>query len=87
MIARKIVYQGRLDAQAAETIYDIARKAEITGEVKFVAPDRVELALEGDPAQIKLVQHQVERRVKTQIENKEVLSVPFRYYHGLDFLR
>lgn len=84
MIARKITYQGSLDAEAAQAIFTIARNVEITGEVRYLSPNRIELALEGDPAQIKLVQHQVERRVKNL--SKEVIAVPFRNYHGLDFL-
>ncbi len=85
MIARKITYTGSIDTVAAEVIYDVVRKIEITGEVRFVAPGKLELDLEGDPSMIKLVQHQVERRV--QGLKKDVVSRPFRNYQGLDFLR
>ena len=87
MIARKITYQGRLDSAAAETVFDIARRIEITGEIKFVTPNRIELDLEGDPSMIKLVQHQVERRLKSLVEGKEVVTLPYRNYVGLDLLR
>lgn len=80
MIARKIVYKGQLDAVATERIYEIARRKEITGEVKFVTPNQVELDLEGDPAVIKLLQHQIERGVKGLIQDKSVTPNPFRYY-------
>ena len=85
MIARKITYTGTLDMAAAEAIYDIVRKIEITGEVHFKAPGKVVLDLEGDPSMIKLVQHQVERRVDGL--NKEVTQLPFKNYQGLDFFR
>lgn len=87
MIARKITYQGRLDAVSAEVVFDIARRVEITGEIKFVTPNRVELDLEGDAAIIKLVQHQVERKLLSTVEHKEVTTNPFRHYAGLDLLR
>ena len=87
MIARKITYEGRLDAAAAEVVFDIARRIEITGEIKFVGPNRVELDLEGDPSMIKLVQHQVERKLKAQVQNKEIISIPYKNYRGLDLLR
>jgi len=85
MIARKITYTGSLDMAAAETIYDIVRNIEITGEVHFSAPGKVVLDLEGDPSMIKLVQHQVERRVDGL--TKSVDQIPFRNYQGLDFFR
>jgi hypothetical protein len=85
MIARKITYTGTLDMAAAEAIYDIVRKIEITGEVHFKAPGKVVLDLEGDPSMIKLVQHQVERRVDGLA--KEVVHLPFKNYQGLDFFR
>ena len=84
MIARKITYQGQLDQTALETIFDITRRVEITGEIKMATPGVVVLDLEGDPSMIKLVQHQVERRLKKNIQSKEVLSIPFRYYQGLN---
>lgn len=87
MIARKITYEGRLDAAAAEVVFDIARRIEITGEIKFVGPNRVELDLEGDPSMIKLIQHQVERKLKTQVEHKHITPMPYKNYTGLDLLR
>ena len=87
MITRKITYLGRLDAAAAETVFDLARRIEITGEIKFVTPNKLELDLEGDPSMIKLVQHQVERKLKSLVESKEVITMPYRNYRGLDLLR
>lgn len=87
MIARKITYLGQLDAAAAETVFAIARRIEITGEIKYVGPDKIELDLEGDPSMIKLVQHQVERELKSLVKHKEVASLPYRNYTGLDLLR
>ena len=85
MIARKITYSGPIDVTQAEVIYDIVRKIEITGEVRFTTPGKVELDLEGDPSMIKLIQHQVERRVAGL--TKEVVPRPFQNFQGLDFLR
>lgn len=85
MIARKITYTGSIDAITAEAIYDVVRKIEITGEVRFAAPGKVELDLEGDPSMIKLIQHQVERKI--QGLSKEVTARPFSNWQGLDFLR
>lgn len=87
MISRKITYQGQLDAASAETVFDIARRIEITGEIKFVTPNKVELDLEGDPSMIKLVQHQVERSLKSLVQSKEVVTIPFKNYQGLDLFR
>lgn len=86
MIARKIVYQGAFDDTSVANMYDITRKNEITGEVKKVNTSAVELILEGDPAQIKLIQHQIERKVKTAITGKTVTQIPFQYFSGLTFL-
>jgi hypothetical protein len=83
MIARKIVYHGELDQKAMEVMFDITRRNEITGEVKLLSPGKVELDLEGDPSMIKLIQHQIERRMKAQIKSKDVTPIPFRYYQGL----
>jgi hypothetical protein len=85
MIARKIVYTGSIDASKAELIYDIVRNIEITGEIRFTAPGKVQLDLEGDPSMIKLIQHQVERKLMGL--TKEVSQIPFKNYEGLDFLR
>jgi acylphosphatase len=86
MIARKITYQGNFDQEAVANIYDIARKTEITGNVKKISDQAVELNLEGDPSQIKLIQHQVERKVKRSITNKTVEQIPFQYFVGINFL-
>ncbi len=83
MIARKIIYSGSLDTATAETIFDIVRKIEITGEVRFTTPNVIELDLEGDPSMIKLVQHQVEHKVKGL--TKTIQPEPFKNYQGLDF--
>ena len=84
MIARKITYEGDLNQEAAGLIFDISRKIEITGEVKKLN-NKVELHLEGDPSMIKLIEHQVERRLKGQIKNKTVERNPFRFYQTLTF--
>jgi hypothetical protein len=85
MIARKITYTGPLDVSAAESIYDIVRKIEITGEIHFTTPGTIELDLEGDPSMIKLIQHQVESKLKGL--QKSVIPSPFKNYQGLDFYR
>jgi acylphosphatase len=87
MIARKIIYTGSLDAAAAELIYDVVRDVEITGIVRFAAEGKVELELEGDPSQIQLAQHRVERKVKGHIKGKTVVPQGYRNLVGLDFLR
>ncbi len=87
MIARKIIYQGSLTDQTIALIFDITRKVEITGELKVVSPSQIELNLEGDPSMIKLIQHQIEHRVKEMISHKTIESVPFRYYSGFTLLR
>lgn len=86
MIARKIVYEGKFDDAHVADIFDITRKNEITGEVKKISDNAVELLLEGDPSQIKLIQHQIERKVKDAISAKSVTPIPFRYYSGITFL-
>lgn len=83
MIARKITYTGPVDTATAEQIFDIVRKIEITGEVRFTTPGKIELDLEGDPSMIKLIQHQVEHKVKGL--QKQVTPEPYKNYQGLDF--
>jgi hypothetical protein len=86
MIARKITYKGNFSQDSINSIYDIARKIEITGEVKVVGPQEVVLNLEGDPSMIKLLQHQIEHKVKKAITSKSVEQIPFQYYVGINFL-
>jgi hypothetical protein len=89
MIARTITYNGSLDANSAERIYDVVRDVEITGIVRFAGTGRVVLELEGDPAQVQLAQHRVERAVgvKGKILGKDVAHAEFRNHVGLSFLR
>jgi tRNA threonylcarbamoyladenosine modification (KEOPS) complex Cgi121 subunit len=86
MIARKIIYRGKFDAQTVGAIYDITRKIEITGEVKANGENEVVLNLEGDPSMIKLIQHQIERKVKKNITDKVVEQIPYQYYKGVTLL-
>jgi acylphosphatase len=86
MIARKITYRGNFNDVAVGEMYDITRKNEITGQVKKVSNQQVELNLEGDPSQIKLIQHQIERKVKPHISDKTVEPMEYQYYVGVTFL-
>ncbi len=86
MIARKITYKGNFNSECIGTIIDITRKIEITGEVKPNGSNEVILNLEGDPSMIKLVQHQIERKVKSAITGKTIEQIPYQYYSGLKFL-
>ncbi len=86
MIARKITYKGNFNTATIGDIYDITRKIEITGQVKAEGSGEVVLNLEGDPSMIKLVQHMVEKKVKTAITGKTVEQIPYQYYVGLTFL-
>lgn len=86
MIARKITYRGNFDDISIGQIFDITRKNEITGEVKKVSANEVELNLEGDPSMIKLVQHQIERKIKTSISDKSIAQIPYQYFVGVTFL-
>jgi acylphosphatase len=86
MIARKIIYRGNFNDVAIGEMYDITRKNEITGQVKKVNDQQVELNLEGDPSMIKLIQHQIERKVKPHISGKTVEQIPYQYYVGVTFL-
>ena len=87
MIARKITYRGTFDSDTVALIYDIARKTEITGEVKTQSTDEVVLNLEGDPSMLKLLQHQIERKIKSAIFSKTVEVIPYQYYVGVTFLQ
>lgn len=86
MIAKKIIYRGNFNDVAVGEIFDITRKNEITGQVKKVSDKQIELNLEGDASMIKLIQHQIERKVKPHISDKTVESVPYQYYVGVTFL-
>lgn len=86
MIARKIVYRGNMNKEAVSIIFDITRKIEITGEVKPLSPQEIELNLEGDPSMIKLIQHQIERKAKSFITDKSVSQIPYQYYQGVVLL-
>ena len=84
MIARKITYRGTFNDKNIGEIFDITRKNEITGQVKKVSDSEVELNLEGDPSMIKLIQHQIERKVK--VADKTVVQIPYQNYVGVTFL-
>lgn len=86
MICRKITYYGHFDDKSAAQIYDITRKNEISGEVKFISKNEVQLNLEGDPSFIKLIQHQVERSLKDKITSKEILVMNYQQYSGINFI-
>lgn len=86
MIARKITYKGNFNQQSINAIYDITRKTEITGEVKANGTNEVVLNLEGDPSMIKLIQHQIERKVQKAISDKVVEQIPYQNYVGVTFL-
>lgn len=86
MIARKITYRGNFKPESFANIFDITRKNEITGQVKKVSDQEVELNLEGDPSQIKLIQHMIERKEKQTIIGKTVEQIPYHYFVGVTFL-
>jgi hypothetical protein len=54
--------------------------------VKRLNDQEIELSLEGDPSMIKLIQHQIERKVKTAIKEKVVEPIPYQYYVGVTLL-
>lgn len=87
MIARKIVYHGNFNTESVNTVYDITRKIEITGQVKSPSASEIELNLEGDPSMIKLIQHQIERAIKPSITNKVVTQIPYQNYFGITLLK
>ncbi|WPU66175.1 acylphosphatase [Peredibacter starrii] len=86
MIARKITYRGNFNNESLGDIFNITRNNEITGLVKKVSDQEVELSLEGDSAQIKLIQHQIERKVKSAIKDKSIEPMPYQYYVGVTLL-
>lgn len=86
MIARKIIYRGSFNDEAVGAMFDITRKNEITGIVKRISEGQVELDLEGDPSMIKLIQHQIERKVKAAIKDKAVEQIPYQYYTGVTYV-
>ncbi len=86
MIARKITYRGNFNEQSIGEIYDITRKTEITGQVMAEGTNTVVLNLEGDPSMIKLIQHQIERKVKKSITDKTIEQIPYQNYIGVTFL-
>lgn len=86
MIARKVIYKGNFTTENVNTIYDITRKIEITGEIRAQGSNEVVLNLEGDPSMIKLAMHQIERKVKQAIKEKSVEPIPYQYYVGVTYL-
>jgi hypothetical protein len=86
MIARKITYKGNFNQDALTIIFDIARKSEITGQVKMVNEREIVLNLEGDPSFIKLLQHRIDRSAKAFISEKVVEPIPYQRYVGVTLL-
>lgn len=86
MIARKVTYRGNFSQETVAAIFDIARKTEITGQVMNPSSNEVVLNLEGDPSMLKLLQHQIERKVKSSITDKTVEQIPYQYYVGVTFM-
>lgn len=84
MIAKKIIYRGNFSEEAIGAMFDITRKNEITGLVKKISDKEVELSLEGDLSMIKLIQHQIERKVK--FTDKTIEPQPFQYFVGVTFI-
>ena len=85
MISKKITYTGNFDSEKAGFVYNIARKVEMTGEIKLKSPKEMELILEGDPSMIKLIQHQVERKIKGSITSKAIETFPLQNFTALSF--
>lgn len=86
MIARKITYKGNFNEEALSLIFDIARKTEITGQVRMVSDREIVLNLEGDPSFIKLLQHRIDRSAKAFINEKVVQPIPYQRYVGVTLL-
>lgn len=87
MIARKVIYKGNFTPETVGAIYDIARKIEITGEVRVQGPTEIVLNLEGDPSMLKLLQHRIEHsKLKAAITDKTVEPIPYQYYVGMTYL-
>lgn len=86
MIARKITYKGNFNQDALNIIFDIARKSEITGQVRMMSDREIVLNLEGDPSFIKLLQHRIDRSAKAFITDKVVEPIPYQRYVGITLL-
>jgi hypothetical protein len=86
MIARRVIYKGNFNEEALMIIYDLARKSEITGQVKMMNEREIVLNLEGDPSFIKLLQHRIDRAAKTYISEKLVEQIPYQRYVGVTLL-
>lgn len=86
MITRKITYHGNFNQEAVALMFDITRKNEITGELKALSEKEVVLNLEGDPSVIKLIQHQIDRKVKAFITDKIIAQMPIQHYRGMTLL-
>lgn len=86
MVTRKITYHGNFQSESISAIVDLARKSEVSGQIKTDTTKSVVLNLEGDPSFIKLLQHQIERKLKADISSKDVENLPYQYYIGLTFL-
>ena len=87
MIARKITYTGNFDSTSPETIFSIVRQIEMTGELKVKGPTSIELWLEGDLANITLIQHQIKDKLKGVILDKKVEPIPYQHYVGVTLIR
>jgi hypothetical protein len=85
MIARKIVYHGNFNTDSVNEVFDITRKIDITGRIKANGGEEIELNLEGDPSMIKLIQHQIERKI--EVKNKVVTPIPYQSYVGIILLK
>lgn len=86
MIARRVTYKGNFNEEALTIIYDLARKSEITGQVKMMNEREIVLNLEGDPSFIKLLQHRIDRAAKPYISEKLVEQIPYQRYVGVTLL-
>ncbi len=86
MIARKITYKGNFNEEALSIIFDIARKSEITGQVRMVSDREIVLNLEGDPSFIKLLQHRIDRSAKSFISDKTIEQIPYQRFVGVTLL-
>lgn len=87
MIAKKITYTGNFDSTSAEAMFSIIRQIEMTGELKVKGPTSIELSLEGDLANITLIQHQIKDKFKGVILDKKVEPIPYQNYFGVTLIR
>jgi hypothetical protein len=87
MMARKITYTGNFDSNSPETMFSIVRQIEMTGELKVKGPTSIELWLEGDLANITLIQHQIKDKLKGVILDKKVEPIPYQNYVGVTLIR